>query len=64
MPEVAGDAALLVDPHNEAHIADAILQIWNDKSFALSLSEKGLCQSYNFSWHKTAQETLSVYKKS
>jgi glycosyltransferase involved in cell wall biosynthesis len=63
MPEVAGDAALLVDPYSDEHMVDAILQIWEDESLALSLSERGLYRSQNFSWHETALKTLMVYKK-
>jgi glycosyltransferase involved in cell wall biosynthesis len=63
VPEVAGGCALLVDPNSVDQIACAILQILNNNDLALSLSEKGLERVKQFSWLKTAQETLTVYKK-
>ncbi len=63
VPEVAGGCALLVDPNSVDQIACAILQILNNNDLALSLSEKALKRVKQFSWLKTAQETLTVYKK-
>lgn len=62
MPEVAGDAALLVDPQQEDQIARAILKILCNTDLASSLSEKGLRRARRFSWQKTAQETVVVYQ--
>lgn len=62
MPEVAGDAALLVNPYNEDEIADAIIRVVKNINFAKLLSEKGLKRSGMFSWAKTAEETLKVYE--
>jgi glycosyltransferase involved in cell wall biosynthesis len=60
-PEVAGDAALLTNPYDPEDIAKAISCIVNDKALQESLRRKGLERCRQFSFHKTAQETLKVY---
>ncbi len=60
MPEVAGDAAALVDPHDVNSIADGIEKILRGpKGFI----EKGNERVKEFSWDKTASATLAVYKE-
>lgn len=54
MLEVAGDAALLVDPTSVAQIAEAIKRIMSDTSLRQQLQEKGLKRSAQFSWQRTA----------
>ncbi|MCX5885752.1 MAG: glycosyltransferase family 1 protein [Proteobacteria bacterium] len=61
LPEVAGDAALLVDPQDVATLATAISQVLTDDGLRGQMREKGLRQSAQFSWKRTAQETLKVY---
>jgi glycosyltransferase involved in cell wall biosynthesis len=63
IPEVAGDAAILVDPRNEIEAAAAIEKIWNDKNLADNLIKKGYRRIENFSWEKTASQTREVYEK-
>jgi len=63
MPEIAGDAALLVDPKNHDQIADAICRIISDPVFAKQLSEKGKTQSGKFSWNKMAHDYLKIYNE-
>lgn len=63
MPEVAGDAAILVDPRSEAELAAAILRLAGDPDLRRSLREKGIGRASLFSWEKTAQETLAVYER-
>ena len=58
MIEVAGDAAVLVDPYEVESIADGIKKAVGAK---VGLSKAGLRQAGKFSWEKTAQETLNVY---
>ncbi len=53
MPEVAGDAALLVDPASVEQIANAIEQIVSDTSLRLCLRERGLARATQFSWDRT-----------
>ncbi len=56
MPEVAGNAALLVDPHNVDAIAAGIMRLLEDTPLRQSLVEKGFARAHGFSWHKTAAE--------
>lgn len=55
MPEISGDAALLVDPSSIEQIADAMHKISSDKAFANSLVEKGRKRRADFSWEKTSE---------
>ena len=54
MPEVAGGAALLVDPFNPADISEAMVKISSDENLRNSLIIKGLKRGQDFSWQKTA----------
>jgi len=63
LPEVAGDAALLVNPLNAHEIAHGLRRLLEDPVLRDSLRKKGVAQSSRFSWHRTAIETLSVYAK-
>ena len=60
MPEVAGDAAILVDPYNVASIAEGIEKALRGRK---GLIEKGLKRVKQFSWLKTATETLKIYRE-
>jgi glycosyltransferase involved in cell wall biosynthesis len=59
LEEVAGKAAVLVDPENIESIVWGIESLIKDRE---KLIAKGLKRSLNFSWEKTAKETLSIYK--
>jgi glycosyltransferase involved in cell wall biosynthesis len=61
-PEVAGDAALLVDPYNPEAIADAIGRVLSDERLRKNLIEKGLARAKQFSWRKCAAETLATFE--
>jgi glycosyltransferase involved in cell wall biosynthesis len=54
MPEVAGDAALLVDPFNPASISEAMRKIYEDPDLRQELINKGKERSSEFTWQKTA----------
>jgi glycosyltransferase involved in cell wall biosynthesis len=60
LPEVAGDAALLVDPTDVDAIADAMLRLATDEALRAALVERGFANVKRFSWEKCAQETLAV----
>ena len=62
MVEIAGDAALLVDPYSVDEIAEAMHRVLTDESLRATLIKKGLERASQFSWEKTARETLAVYK--
>lgn len=54
LPEVAGDACILVDPTNTNAISHAMEAIYSDKKLAGEMSKKGLIRSQEFSWDNTA----------
>jgi glycosyltransferase involved in cell wall biosynthesis len=58
MPEIAGDAALLVDPLN---IGDALLRLAGDESLRAELSRRGLARIKQFSWDAAVEKTWAVY---
>ncbi len=61
-PEVAGDAALLVEPTLEA-LADALTLLGMDENLRSSLADKGRSRAALFSWSRTAQSTLDTYHR-
>ncbi|OQY46060.1 MAG: hypothetical protein B6242_08865 [Anaerolineaceae bacterium 4572_78] len=63
LPEVAGKAALYVFPKNIQEITDAMYRLLTDSALADDLRTRGLTQAKKFSWEKTAQETIAVYKQ-
>jgi glycosyltransferase involved in cell wall biosynthesis len=62
LPEVAGDAAELVDPHDVEQIAAAMRRVLMDATHAARLRNAGLRWARQFNWARTARETLSVYR--
>jgi len=63
MPEVAGDAALLINPNEPEELAEAILKTISDRNLRNDLVAKGQERAKLFSWEKTALGTLEAYKK-
>ncbi len=59
-PEVAGDAALLVDPNKITEIKNAILKLIEDPNLANTLRKSGLRQAAQFSWDKSARKIQSL----
>lgn len=62
MPEVAGDAAILVNPKNIDDIYAALTKLVNDKKLCEDLRKRALIQSEKFSWQTTAEKTAAAYK--
>jgi glycosyltransferase involved in cell wall biosynthesis len=62
LPEVVGDAALLVDPDDRPGLADAMASIVEHDPLREDLRERGLKQAQRFSWDETARLTLRVYE--
>lgn len=60
MPETAGGAAHLVDPHSCEEITVAMKKILEDEAYAEKLKQKGFTRARDFSWKKTAQTTLAT----
>lgn len=63
LPEVAGDAARLVDPYDEHAIAEALRELAENDALRHTLRVKGLAHARQFSWERTAQQTLQVYER-
>lgn len=63
LPEVVGDAAILVDPMNIEELAWRMEMLCESSDLREELGKKGLERSKLFSWEKTAQKTLEVYKE-
>ncbi|WP_424098423.1 glycosyltransferase family 4 protein [Moorena producens] len=61
LPEVAGDAAILIDPNQPIELADAIVKVTSNSSLREELIRKGKERAMLFSWERTARETLAAY---
>ncbi|MCC5620836.1 glycosyltransferase family 1 protein [Nostoc sp. CHAB 5715] len=62
IPEVTGDAAILIDPNDPIQLAEAILKVISDSQLRQDLIEKGKARAKLFSWERTAKETLKAYR--
>ena len=62
MPEVAGEAALLIDPFNESQIAAAMLRVLQSPDLSRKLARDGLHRAEQFAWHRTAKQTFRAYQ--
>lgn len=63
LPEVVGDAALMVDPHDVEELAVAMWRVLTDEDLRADLCTKGLKRAASFSWKRAAAETMEVYRK-
>jgi glycosyltransferase involved in cell wall biosynthesis len=63
LPEVAGEAALLFDPHRTAEIARALRRLLSDAALRARLRELGPAQAAQFTWERAARLTLEVYAR-
>jgi glycosyltransferase involved in cell wall biosynthesis len=63
LPEVAGDAALLVHPENTGEIADAMRQMATDDVLRSDLRARGQSRANQFTWDRTARLSIDVYRK-
>jgi glycosyltransferase involved in cell wall biosynthesis len=64
LPEVAGEAALLFDPHDEHALASALRRLLSDGTLAETMRARGLARVRDFTWERTARLTLSSYARS
>jgi glycosyltransferase involved in cell wall biosynthesis len=62
LPEVVGEAGLLVNPDDPEDIAQALARVLTEGPLREQLREKGLAQAARFTWEKAARETLTVYQ--
>ena len=63
LPEIVGDAGIMVDPRDSAALAAAIQKVILDNDLREEMIRKGLKKAENFSWEKTAKETTQIYNK-
>ncbi len=63
LPEVAGDAAVLVDPYDPAAIADGIYRVLSDDGFSAELRRKGLARARQFSWETSVRRVREIYRE-
>jgi glycosyltransferase involved in cell wall biosynthesis len=63
LPEVVGDAAVLVDPLSVSSIADAMSRVVSDGGLAAELSLKGRARAADFTWDRVGDATLAVYRE-
>jgi glycosyltransferase involved in cell wall biosynthesis len=63
IPEVVGDAALVVPPADTDALAEALGKVLSDPSLATDLSARGLVNVSRFSWDRTADELAALYRR-
>jgi glycosyltransferase involved in cell wall biosynthesis len=63
MPEVAGGAALLVDPTDVQDIADGLTRLTTNLDLRNTLIRAGLARAKEFTWEKSVQATWNVYQE-
>lgn len=63
LPEVVGEAALLFGPTDELELARALERVLRDSDLRQEMRRRGLAQARHFSWRRTAEETLEVYRQ-
>ncbi len=63
IPEVSGNAALLVDPKKTTDIEKALAKVLSNKKLREKMSKAGIVQAKKFTWAKVAKETIKVYQE-
>jgi glycosyltransferase involved in cell wall biosynthesis len=63
LPEIAGDAAVLVDPYDVDSIVDGMRQVLSDPARAAELRRRGVARAREFSWPRSVEKTLQVYRE-
>jgi len=63
LPEVVGDAGILVDPEDIPAWSDAMRGLLQDPNMANDLSRRGQAQAAHFSWERSARETANVIRR-
>jgi glycosyltransferase involved in cell wall biosynthesis len=63
LPEVAGDAALVIDPDDDAQLTAALERVLSDPQLRSDLKQKGFDRVKEFSWQRCARETSEVYQR-
>jgi glycosyltransferase involved in cell wall biosynthesis len=63
LPEVAGNAALLVDPEDATGLSQALRDMTRDRDLREDLARRGAARSGLFTWEQAVQKTWDVYRK-
>lgn len=63
LPEVTGDAALLVDPHDTGALAAAMERVLADADLRQAMVEKGLARAARFTWARAGREVVALYRR-
>jgi glycosyltransferase involved in cell wall biosynthesis len=63
MPEIIGDAGILVSPDNAVELSAAMLELLGNPQLAAELTQKSQKRALGFSWRKTAEQTLQIYER-
>lgn len=63
LPEVVGDAGVMIDPYDVDGLAKAMFEVLTNEGLREDMRKKGLKRAKLFSWEKTAKETLKIYEE-
>ncbi len=63
LPEVLGDAAVLVDPYRSESIAEGLANVLNDPELRAKLRARGIVRSLDFSWEASVRRVREVYEE-
>jgi glycosyltransferase involved in cell wall biosynthesis len=63
LPEVVGDAAVLIDPLNTTELAQAMIKVLADDELKREMSVKGINRAKLFSWDRTAEQYVKVFDR-
>lgn len=63
LPEVAGDAALMFDPHRPHELAEIVTRLLRDRDLAEKLAGRGQSRAAEFTWRRAAEETLASFER-
>jgi glycosyltransferase involved in cell wall biosynthesis len=63
LPEVVGDAAVLIDPYDPEAIADAMRRVLSDEALRQQLKERGLVRARHFSWDRSVRRVHEIYQE-
>ena len=63
LPEVVGDAGIMLDPTDETALIQTMKELYYDEELRKSYANKGLERSKNFSWEKCVKEHIEIYKR-
>jgi glycosyltransferase involved in cell wall biosynthesis len=62
LPEIAGDAAVVIDPANTRELAHAIIRLLTNRALAKELQQKGFHRVTKFTWENMVRQTLKIYE--